>query len=139
MTEDAPLRIGGCLCGAVRYEVEGEPQYAGLCFCEDCRKASGGGFIPFMNYPRARFRVSGETRQVRTGLSDGREAVRNICTSCGSLLFGGEYGRDEQHTVYAGTLDDPSSFKPTMAIMTQGKPDWAVIPEGLKIFGRMPA
>ena len=39
---------GGCLCGAVRYEAQGEPLYAGHCYCEDCRKASGGGFIPFM-------------------------------------------------------------------------------------------
>jgi len=138
MTQNSPIRTGGCLCGAVRYEVDGEPQFSGLCFCGDCRKASGGGSIPFMSYPRAAFRVSGATRQVRIALSDGREAVRNICASCGSLLFGGEYGLSDQHTVYAGTLDDPLSFKPTMAIMTQGKPDWAAIPEGLTVFGRMP-
>ena len=28
---------GRCLCGEVRFEVEGDPQLAGLCHCEDCR------------------------------------------------------------------------------------------------------
>ncbi len=37
---------GGCLCGALRYEAEGEPHFAGYCCCADCRKASGSGFIP---------------------------------------------------------------------------------------------
>ena len=41
---------GGCLCGALRYEATGEPTMAGHCYCADCRKASGSGFIPFMGY-----------------------------------------------------------------------------------------
>ena len=34
---------GGCLCGALRYEAEGDPLYAGHCYRTDCRKASGSG------------------------------------------------------------------------------------------------
>jgi hypothetical protein len=71
-------------------------------------------------------------------LKSGRVATRNICPRCGSLLLGGEYGVSEQHTVYAGTVDDPSQFRPTHAIMTHGKPEWALIPEGLTIYQGMP-
>ena len=138
MAEETRILSGGCLCGAVRYEAVGEPQYSGLCFCEDCRRASGGGSVPYMGFPRRAFRVSGETRQVRSALKSGRVATRNICPTCGSLLFGGEYGVSEQHTVYAGTLDDPSQFRPTHAIMTRGKPEWALIPEGLTVYEGMP-
>jgi hypothetical protein len=44
---------GGCLCGAVRYEAEGEPVFAGHCNCADCRKASGSGFIPSWGFRAA--------------------------------------------------------------------------------------
>ena len=40
MMKSAKLYIGGCLCGALRYEAEGEPLYEGHCYCADCRKAS---------------------------------------------------------------------------------------------------
>ena len=33
---------GGCLCGAIRYRVTGEPVAATLCHCRSCRRASGG-------------------------------------------------------------------------------------------------
>ena len=49
-----------------------------------------------------------------------------------------KWAKRQQHTIYAGSLDDPSLFHPTIAIFTQGRPEWAVIPPGLKIFERMP-
>jgi hypothetical protein len=127
---------GGCLCGAVRYEAEGEPQFAGHCYCSDCRKASGSGFIPFMGFASTAVRFSGETRQFRSKAANGGEAVRNSCPVCGGLVFGGVVGEDISHTIYAGSLDDPSAFEPRIAIFTQGRPAWAIIPDGLKIIDR---
>jgi hypothetical protein len=49
---------GGCLCGALRYEADAEPLYAGLCYCTDCRKASGSGFIPFMGFAGATLHIT---------------------------------------------------------------------------------
>lgn len=138
MIEETRVRRGGCLCGAVRYEAVGEPLYSGLCFCEDCRRASGGGSVGYMGIARHGFRVLGETQQVRTALKSGKVATRNICPTCGSLVFGGELGVSEQINIYAGTLDDPSQFRPTHAIMTRAKPEWAPIPEGLTVYQGMP-
>jgi hypothetical protein len=64
--------------------------------------------------------------------------VRNSCPVCGSLVFGGVVGKDSSFTIYAGTLDDPSSFHPTAAIFTRSRPAWAVIPPGLTIYDAMP-
>src|SRR4051812_46016391 len=101
---------GGCLCGAVRYEAHGEPTAMGFCYCADCRKASGSGFIPFMGFRAADAAIPGEPRLSRTPSFRGGEAVRNTCATCGGLVFGGEVGKDDHHTVYAGSLDDPSRF-----------------------------
>jgi hypothetical protein len=129
---------GGCLCGAVRYEATGGPAYAGHCYCADCRKASGSGFIPFMGFPAAALSFTGTTRQFRSPSLRGTEAVRNSCPECGSLVFGGVVGEDVSHTIYAGSLDDPARFHPTIAIFARDRPDWVPLPPGLTVFETMP-
>jgi len=129
---------GGCLCGTLRYAAHGEPTFAGYCCCADCRKASGSGFVPFMGFPATGVRFSGEARQFRSMSIRGSDAVRNFCPACGGLVFGGIVGKDTSHTIYAGTLDDPSLFRPQIAIFLRDKPDWVVLPPGLTGFETMP-
>ncbi|HEY5006352.1 MAG TPA: GFA family protein [Caulobacteraceae bacterium] len=129
---------GGCLCGAIRYEAASEPIYAGYCYCGDCRKASGSGFAPFMGFAASAVRFSGEPRVFTCKAANGGDSDRNFCTICGGLVFGGVIGQVEQHTIYAGTLDDPSRFHPTMAIFNRDRPDWVLLPPGLTVFETMP-
>ena len=139
MSEIAEVRTGGCLCGALRYVARGEPIYAGYCYCADCRKASGSGFIGFMGFPASAVTFTGATLQYTSLGRNGGPAVRNSCATCGSLVFGGIVGEDTSHTIYAGSLDDAASFVPEVAIFTEGRPDWAMLPPGLQTFPGMPA
>lgn len=129
---------GGCLCGALRYEARDAPSSAGYCCCADCRKASGSGFIGFMNFAADQLRISGDARTYASLSLRGGEAARNFCPACGGLVFGGRIGIDDSHTVYAGSLDDPGRFRPTLAIFMRVKPDWVVLPTGLSEFQTMP-
>ena len=138
MAHDAKRCVGGCLCGALRYEAVGEPLCSGHCYCADCRRASGSGFVPFMGFKADAVRFTGEARQFRSKAANGGDAVRNRCSLCMSLVFGGEIGKTDSYTLYAGSLDDPSAFHPTIAIFAAGRPEWAVIPPGLTVFDRMP-
>jgi hypothetical protein len=138
MVEPAKLCLGGCLCGQLRYEVRGDPLYAGYCYCADCRKASGSGFMPFMGFPASAVRFSGETRQFKSRSFRGSESVRNFCPACGGLVFGGIVGVDDSHTIYAGSLDDASAFHPQMALFDRDRPDWVPTPPGLTVFETMP-
>uniref|UniRef100_B0T247 Glutathione-dependent formaldehyde-activating GFA n=1 Tax=Caulobacter sp. (strain K31) TaxID=366602 RepID=B0T247_CAUSK len=138
MDEEGKLYTGGCLCGALRYEARGEPLFMGHCYCADCRKASGSGFIPFMAFSADGLTFSAPTRTFVCTSARGGDAVRNSCPVCASLVFGGPVGETDSHTIYAGSLDDPSAFRPTVAIFTKGRPDWAVIPEGLTAFDGLP-
>ena len=117
---------------------EGDPSLAGHCYCADCRKASGSGFIPFMGFSSRAVRFSGQTRQFVSKAASGRDAVRNSCPVCGGLVFGGEIGKTDAFTIYAGSLDDPSSFDPKVAIFTRDRPAWAAIPPGLTVFDALP-
>jgi hypothetical protein len=129
---------GSCLCGDLRWRANAPPKAMGLCFCADCRKASGSGCIPFMNFDASVLTITGRWTVHRMQHADGREAVRNSCLVCGGLVFGGPLGETDEHTIYAGSLDDPSLFKPAIAIYTRDAPDWVTIPPGLKRFEAMP-
>ena len=138
MSDGENRYTGGCLCGAVRYEASGEPAIMGHCYCADCRKASGSGFIPFMGFPAAAVRITGQTVQFRSKAFRGGDAVRNSCAVCGGLVFGGVVGEDISHTIYAGSLDDAALFQPAIAIFGRDRPDWAGLPPGLTVFETMP-
>jgi hypothetical protein len=129
---------GGCLCGALRYEAEGLPLYMGYCCCADCRKASGSGFIPFAMFPSTALRITGPMISSSCKATSGRDAIRNSCAVCAGLVFGGPLGQTDSHSIYVGSADDPSWFKPTMAIFMRDAPAWVPIPPGLKLFDGLP-
>lgn len=138
MLENQKTYRGGCLCGALRYQADGRPRNMGLCYCADCRKASGSGYIPFIGFPASAVHFTGKTAQFVSKALRGGEAVRNFCPKCGSLVFGGRAGIDIEHTIYAGTLDDPSQFVPQLAIFTRDRAPWAMLPDGLTVYDRLP-
>ncbi len=131
------MRAGAC-AGLYVTKPRATRSFGGLCYCADCRKASGSGFIPFMGFASTAVRFSGETRQFRSKSFRGTDAVRNFCPACGGLVFGGEVGKDTSHTIYAGSLDDPALFHPTIAIFVRDRPAWVVIPPGLELFDTLP-
>lgn len=69
----------------------------------------------------------------------GTHKHQSFCKECGSVVFGGTYGEQEWHTVYAGTLDAKyrDDHPPTIAMFVKDRPKWAVI-KGLDEFEGMP-
>lgn len=116
---------GHCLCGAAQYRSPGPALFAVVCHCRDCQRASGSGGVPVLGVPRASFTHSGPIKQSRVQGGSGQPAVRNFCSECGSLLFGTPESAPEMVTIYAGSLEDPSSFSPTDALFTSQRPPWA--------------
>lgn len=113
MPQGDKVRHGGCLCGAVRYEVRGEPMRAGLCHCADCRKESGSAFTSFAVWPREAFSATGVTTTF---------AGRSFCPSCGSRLFNLS---DDEAEIRFGSLDEaPSDIAPQYEVWTKRRENW---------------
>ena len=80
--------LGGCLCGAVRYESTGDSENASYCHCDDCKKATGGPYTVGILVKSAQLRIiSGEVRGYTTIADSGRKITREFCPNCGSPLF----------------------------------------------------
>jgi hypothetical protein len=131
---DMPAYTGGCLCGSVRYEAMGEPSSQGLCFCDDCRRASGSLFVPFLCFARSAVRISGSTATHTIRGGSGADTVRNFCAACRSLVFGTPQSDPPIYTIYGGSLDDPSQVRPRIALFARALPPWLVLPVGMQVF-----
>jgi hypothetical protein len=127
---------GGCSCGAVRYRVEGPPNWAAHCHCRDCRRATAAAFATYAGYARERFAwVAGEPRLHRS--SPGVE--RRFCGRCGTpLTYEGSRWPDEVH-IHACTLDDPGVVKPTGHVYVAHQVPWLALNDGLPRFRTVPS
>ena len=115
---------GGCLCGRVRYEAQGDALFGVLCHCRDCQRSSGTGHVPVMGVQKSTFRVTGETKSYGAPGGSRKQAIRHFCPNCGSLLFGTPEVAPDIITIYVGSLDDPSAFDPQYVQFTRDRPDW---------------
>ena len=100
--EDTHVFDGGCLCGAVRFRVEGALRPVIYCHCEQCRRTSGH----FVAASAADDNAITLTRD--DGLrwfASSDTAKRGFCDHCGSSLFWKQHSSD-QTSIMAGALDD---------------------------------
>ena len=128
---------GGCYCGMVRYEAEGEPMLKGQCHCRECQYISGGAPNVFVAMPADGFSYTkGSTKQfTRKDLE--RPVTREFCAECGTHMLTRVPGLP-MIVLKVGTFDDPSLGQPQMAIYTIDKQVFHQIPEGMPAFERLP-
>lgn len=108
-----PVHEGGCLCGAVRYRVVGDPLAVSICHCVNCQRNSGSAFSVNAVFPRGALTMSGSPA-VYEDKGDTGEIVRRIfCGRCGTPLESQSVFSAPSHAILkAGTFDDPSGFVP---------------------------
>ena len=122
---------GGCLCGAIRYSIIGEPVVQLYCYCSDCRKVSGSDAYAAYVVPRANLTLEkGQPVSYSVTAKSGRTNTRNFCASCGSRLWADlDTGLA---SVSGGSFDDPEHFSPTMVHCESDAPSWSRIPAELE-------
>lgn len=125
-TEAELLRVtethaGGCLCGAVRFEVSGAPKWTAYCHCHSCRKHTGAPVAAFAGYERDRVRF---TTGVLATFASSHGVKRGFCSTCGSTLtYEGERWPSEMH-FHVGAFDRPQDFKPNGQAFVEEKLPW---------------
>jgi hypothetical protein len=118
---------GGCLCGAVRYEVDGPVRNVVACHCGMCRRTSGS-FVHASAAQLAKFRLT-----EKRGLAWYRSspaARRGFCRICGSNLFWQADGR-ATISIMAGSLDSTRGLTLAEHICVDDKVDYYGLDDGL--------
>ena len=127
---DGPMdgkRVGGCLCGAVRYEVRGEITHETLCHCTSCRLANAAPVVAWFSVRPEAFHL---TKGTLKSFASSPGVVRSFCGGCGTPLT---YRRDGLHELDVTTcsLDDPESAPPRDHTFTRSALAWAAVEDGL--------
>lgn len=112
---------GGCLCGAVRFEVQGTVTESGYCHCRTCQKQSGAPVVAWFAISPEGFRyVSGTPKKFRASA----HATREFCGTCGTYLAFREDDASATLGVNTATLDDPNLVPPDFHIWHESRIMW---------------
>ena len=122
---------GGCFCGAVRYEAEGETWHATLCHCSICRRTSGAPIVAWFTVRAGAFRiVAGEPACFRSSAA----ATRTFCRACGTALTfrSDDHGAEIDATTCS--LDDPDRAPPKSHTWRASGLSWVKSADGLPAY-----
>jgi adenylate cyclase len=117
------LTKGGCLCGAIRYEVNAPPISTGYCHCSSCRKFTGSAVMAWTAFPASAVRFLDEEPRY---FASSPIAKRGFCPKCGaSLTYKLVKPRETAWLVlHTSSLDKPESYAPSVHSGIENKMPW---------------
>ncbi|MBN1528242.1 MAG: GFA family protein [Thermoleophilaceae bacterium] len=122
-----PAFTGGCLCGAVRFEVE-ELGPASYCHCTRCRRRTGAAASAQTRIDGSSLRLlAGEDRVRSYRPEQGFEKL--FCAGCGSQLFSRNPAEPAQMSVRLGAFDDDPGVRPQWRQYVAYAAEWEPIPD----------
>jgi hypothetical protein len=126
---------GGCQCGAIRYEANGTPEHSALCWCGDCRRASGAPVTGWALFPADAVTITGSPASYNSS----GDVQREFCATCGTgLFYRSEAIFPGKVDIQTSTLDDPEALAPSACIQVADAPAWLETLPAMPKFSRYP-
>ena len=129
---------GGCACGAIRYEITGEPVAMLDCQCRQCQRDSGTGHQSHLQFVGAQMTSVGAASNWQSIGDGGTVKRRGFCPTCGSPVFLTFPAMPEVLIVTPSSLDDPAIFGPTHVTWSSSGHAWDHLNPALPQFDKMP-
>ena len=115
------MTTGGCLCGAIRFEVDGPPKWTSYCHCASCRRHTGAPVSAYAGFEANQVRF---TRGTLARFASSEGVQRGFCATCGSTLsYEGARWPTEIH-LHVGAFDDPEPFAPQGHAFAEERVSW---------------
>ena len=128
---------GGCLCGAVSYEVDNRFEKLFLCSCEQCRQISGSAFASNLFGTIEGFNWLSGNDEIENYQMPGRDISKSFCRVCGSGVPWAS-GDGTRMIVPAGSLSEPAIVAERLRIFTSEQPSWASDLEQIPAHAKFP-
>jgi len=106
------MTTGGCLCGAIRYEIDQPILGETVCHCKNCQRQGGSAFSAIVAVRAAALKLTGDPKLYVDHGDSGAEVHRYFCAACGSPIYTSLPANPKTVFVKAGTLDDTSGLAP---------------------------
>jgi hypothetical protein len=125
---------GGCLCGGVRYRIDGDCRDIICCHCENCRRTHGHVAAYTALDKSALTLLSADTLQWFHDASP--DTYRGFCAHCGASLFWDARDGRERISVAAGSLDDSGRLQTIGHVFVAEAGSYYEISDGLPCYDR---
>jgi hypothetical protein len=130
---------GGCACGAIRYEIPGEPLVMNDCQCRGCQRRSGTGHGSYLTFAgRAAVTLKGKGTQWDVAGDNGNVKRHVFCSTCGAPVYLTFSAMPDLFTVHAASLDEPSRYRPQLITYASRRHAWDHVDPTIPKFDRMP-
>jgi hypothetical protein len=125
---DLPIS-GGCMCGAVHFEVAKPLTGAVYCHCKRCQRRSGTGVAVTARTAPGSFRITAGAEHVRSFDPADGGWVKSFCAECGGQLFTTSCDDPDLVAVRMGALDEDPGIRPGAHQYVAFAPAWAPVPD----------
>jgi hypothetical protein len=130
---ELPL-TGGCLCGAVRFEVTEPLVSSGYCHCTRCQRRTGTAASPGARIAPGSLRVLAGEDHVKAYEPD-EGFAKVFCSTCGSALWSRSQEDPDVFSIRLGAFDHDPGIRPTYRQFVAYAAPWETIPDdGLERF-----
>ena len=125
------------MCGAVRYEAEGQPPVVAHCHCEECQLGRGAGHASGAMFPVDRFRMTGRIAEYRYKSITGSELTRILFPRV-AVPFLAAIETCWVVSPTLATLDNSSQFGPQVVVFARNRRSWNAMNGSLPSFETQP-
>ena len=123
---------GGCMCGAVRYQLSGDADFAIICQCRQCQHISGAGHAASFRVRIKDVTLDGDIMFYETKADDGNRVKSGFCPTCGNPILKKTSALPEHVYLHAATLDNPALFKPELLVYETSAQPWDYVDPSIK-------
>jgi hypothetical protein len=124
-----PATSGGCLCGAVRFELTEPASAAGYCHCTRCQRRTGAAASPQARIDGRTLRVVQGADVVRSWRHPDGGFEKHFCPECGAHLFSRNPDDPTQMSVRLGAFDGDPGVRPSWRTHVASAAPWEPIPD----------
>ena len=128
---------GSCLCGGIRFRLDGRLGPVAICHCIQCRKANGSAFACNASVRTRAFEIASGRELIREFESSPGK-FRAFCSRCGSPVYSRVASDPERVRLRLGLLDDDPGKRPLFHVFVGSKAPWFEIADSLPQFETLP-
>lgn len=127
------LIVGGCFCGAIRFQVKGPEKFACFCHCHSCQHAAGAPVVAWATFGRDSFEITQGQMHWHASSPGVR---RGLCNHCGTAISYENDQRPGEIDLTLNSLDDPCGPVLRAHIWTEDRQPWLQIDDHLPVYER---
>ncbi len=130
-----PSTTGGCLCGAVRFELDEPARAAGYCHCTRCQGRTGSGASAQAVVDGHGFRLTKGEETVKGWRHPDGGFEKFFCPGCGAHLFSRNPDDPSQMSVRMSAFDGDPGVRPSWHAYVDYAAEWEpILDDGLERF-----